>query len=94
MRSRRAERVGKFPKELLTGQAHAHWLELLGFQRLTFAWKGWFKPFAIRPYKTRDRRLARFARTRLRHPKTVETEPRLFFTRMTEAVFCSTACQG
>ena len=37
MRSRRAERIGKTPKELLTGQAHAHWLELLGFQRLAFA---------------------------------------------------------
>ena len=35
MRSRRAERVGKAPKELLTGQAHPHWLELLGFERLT-----------------------------------------------------------
>lgn len=34
MRSRRPERVGKTPKELLTGQAHAHWLELLGFERL------------------------------------------------------------
>jgi hypothetical protein len=34
MRSRRAERAGKTPKELLTGQAHAHWLELLGFERL------------------------------------------------------------
>ena len=34
MRSRRAERVGKTPKELLTGQAHARWLELLGFERL------------------------------------------------------------
>lgn len=34
MRSRRAERVGKMPKELLTGHAHAHWLELLEFQRL------------------------------------------------------------
>jgi hypothetical protein len=33
MRSRRAERVGK-PKQLLTGQAHAHWLELPGFERL------------------------------------------------------------
>ena len=33
-RSRRAERAGKTPKQLLTGQAHAHWLELLGFQRL------------------------------------------------------------
>ena len=37
MRSRRAERIGKTPKELLTGQAHAHWLELLGFQRLASA---------------------------------------------------------
>ena len=34
MCSRRTERVGKAPKQLLTGQAHAHWLELLGFQRL------------------------------------------------------------
>ena len=34
LRSRRAERVGKTPKELLTGQAHPHWLEPLGFQRL------------------------------------------------------------
>lgn len=34
MRSRRAERVGKTPKQLLTGQPHAHWLELLGFEHL------------------------------------------------------------
>ncbi len=27
----RPERVGKSPAELLTGQSHAHWLELLGF---------------------------------------------------------------
>jgi hypothetical protein len=33
MRSDRPERVGKSPKELLTGQAHAHWLELLGYRR-------------------------------------------------------------
>jgi hypothetical protein len=31
MRSERAERVGKSPAELLTGQKHSHWLELLGF---------------------------------------------------------------
>ena len=31
MRSRCAEQAGKTPKELLTDQAHAHWLELLGF---------------------------------------------------------------
>lgn len=30
-RSERPERVGKSPRELLTGQAHAHWLELLGY---------------------------------------------------------------
>ena len=35
--SRRTERVGKTPKQLLTGQAHPHWLELLGFQRLASA---------------------------------------------------------
>ena len=31
MRSARKERVGKSTKELLTGEAHAHWLELLGY---------------------------------------------------------------
>jgi len=30
-RSERPERVGKSPRELLTGQTHAHWLELLGY---------------------------------------------------------------
>ena len=33
VRSARPERVGKSPAELLRGQAHAHWLELLGYQR-------------------------------------------------------------
>ena len=33
-RSEHAERVGKSPAELLTGQKHPHWLELLGYQRL------------------------------------------------------------
>jgi hypothetical protein len=32
-RSERAERTGKTPAELLTGAAHPHWLELLGFTR-------------------------------------------------------------
>jgi hypothetical protein len=32
-RSERPERQGKTPAELLTGQAHPHWLELLGFTR-------------------------------------------------------------
>lgn len=32
-RSDRPERKGKSPRELLTGQAHPHWLELLGYQR-------------------------------------------------------------
>lgn len=32
-RSERPERVGKSPRELLTGVPHAHWLELLGYQR-------------------------------------------------------------
>jgi len=30
MRSRRAERPGKSPRELMTGQDHPHWLALLG----------------------------------------------------------------
>ena len=29
MRSRRAERQGKSPRELMTGQGHPHWLTLL-----------------------------------------------------------------
>jgi len=33
MRSEVSERVNKSPKELMTGQSHPHWLELLGFQR-------------------------------------------------------------
>ena len=33
MRSLNPERVGKSPKQLLTGEAHPHWLELLGFKR-------------------------------------------------------------
>ncbi len=33
MRSRCPERVGKSPAQLLTGKAHQHWLELLGFTR-------------------------------------------------------------
>ena len=33
MRSMKPERVGKSPRQLLTGEAHPHWLELLGFKR-------------------------------------------------------------
>ncbi len=33
MRSECPERVGKSPTQLITGQPHAHWLELLGFER-------------------------------------------------------------
>ena len=33
LRSHRPERVGKSPKELMTGQSHPQWLELLGFTR-------------------------------------------------------------
>lgn len=33
MRSAVPERVGKSPKQLMTGESHPHWLELLGFQR-------------------------------------------------------------
>jgi hypothetical protein len=32
-RSERAEREGKSPAELLSGQEHEHWLEMLGYQR-------------------------------------------------------------
>ena len=37
MRSKRSERVGKSPVELMTGQPHPHWLELMGFER--FRWQ-------------------------------------------------------
>jgi hypothetical protein len=33
MRSAIPKRVGKSPKQLMTGESHPHWLELLGFQR-------------------------------------------------------------
>ena len=33
IRSERPERVGKTPAELLIGQPHGYWLELLGYQR-------------------------------------------------------------
>ena len=33
IRSLKPERVGKSPKQLLTGDTHPHWLELLGFER-------------------------------------------------------------
>jgi len=33
MRSDVPERVDKSPKELMTGQEHLHWLEMLGFKR-------------------------------------------------------------
>jgi hypothetical protein len=34
-RSERAERVGQSPAELLTGQTHPHWLEMLGYTRFS-----------------------------------------------------------
>jgi hypothetical protein len=34
-RSRRVERVGKSPAELLTGNEHPHWLQMLGFTRFS-----------------------------------------------------------
>jgi hypothetical protein len=36
-RSDRGERVGKTPAELLTGQSHPHWLEMLGYTRFVRA---------------------------------------------------------
>jgi hypothetical protein len=36
-RSDRPERVGKTPAQLLTGQAHPHWLEMLGYTRFSRA---------------------------------------------------------
>jgi len=34
-RSEDPSRVGKSPAELLTGEPHAHWLELLGYTRFS-----------------------------------------------------------
>ena len=33
MKSEDEERVGKSPRELMTGESHPHWLEMLGFKR-------------------------------------------------------------
>jgi hypothetical protein len=35
LRSERPERIGKSPNELLTGQRHPHWLEMLGYTRFS-----------------------------------------------------------
>jgi hypothetical protein len=35
LRSERPDRVGKSPAELLTGKAHPHWLEMLGYRRFS-----------------------------------------------------------
>jgi len=35
LRSERPERVGKSPAELLTGESHPHWLEMLGYARFS-----------------------------------------------------------
>ncbi len=35
LRSEDPSRVGKSPAELLTGERHAHWLELLGYNRFS-----------------------------------------------------------
>jgi len=35
LRSERSERVGKSPTELLSGEAHPHWLEMLGYRRFS-----------------------------------------------------------
>jgi hypothetical protein len=35
LRSERSERVGKSPAELLTGETHPHWLEMLGHARFS-----------------------------------------------------------
>jgi hypothetical protein len=34
-RSKQPQRVGKSPAELLTGQSHPHWLEMLGYRRFS-----------------------------------------------------------
>ena len=36
-RSARAERVNKTPAEIMTGESHPHWLEMLGYQRFSRA---------------------------------------------------------
>ena len=35
LRSERPERVGKSPAEVLNGQPHPHWLDLLGYTRFS-----------------------------------------------------------
>jgi hypothetical protein len=48
LRSARSERVGRSPTELLTGQEHAHWLELLGYTLFHQAEQGASKAAAMR----------------------------------------------
>ena len=35
LRSEHPERVGKSPRELLTGESHPHWLDMLGYTRFS-----------------------------------------------------------
>ena len=35
LRSEHSERVGQSPAELLTGEPHPHWLEMLGYTRFS-----------------------------------------------------------
>ncbi len=48
LRSARSERVGSSPTELLTGQEHAHWLELLGYTLFRQPEQGVLKAAAMR----------------------------------------------
>ncbi|MEM9153156.1 MAG: hypothetical protein AAGB19_22265 [Cyanobacteria bacterium P01_F01_bin.3] len=38
LRSSHPERVDKSPTELMTGKAHPHWLEMMGFERFKRVW--------------------------------------------------------
>jgi hypothetical protein len=55
MRSRITKRTGKSPRELMTGQANAHWLTLLGLGRNALDLG---RPTASRTDQLRDRNLA------------------------------------
>lgn len=48
LRSSRSKRVGSSPTELLTGQKHAHWLELLGYNLFHQSENGALKTAAIK----------------------------------------------
>ncbi len=79
MRSRRTERQGRSPRELMTGQGHPHWLTLLAWDRFSLSGLDSGRLVASRNEQPYIRNLAltgrRFPRA-LCYPKRPDSEPR------------------